>query len=440
MMFANRVLATGMLLAALAGCSSSPLPQADREADLSTHSQPVQSATVPEPVAGQTRPHEANEVVAAAAPGGQSPPPLPPGTLPAELWQDGWISLFDGQTLFGWEKSANTDWHVEDGTIVAEAGEKGLLCTSLPFADYELHVEFMAQPQTNSGVFLRTPLHPTDPRQDCYELNIAPADNPFPTGSLVGRLKVDRDTSGTGWRSFDVTCRGGTIVVRLDGEETLHYEDPAPLKSGLIGLQFNEGRVAFRNIRLRPLGAVSLFDGTSLDAWRIYPDQPVTVEHDGTVLRLAGGRGMIESKRSYANFILQLECRTLASGTNSGVFFRCIPGEMMNGYECQIHNGYRSGDRTQPIDQGTGAIFRRQSARIVAADDQAWFGLTIAAVHDRFATWVNGLQVTDWRDDRPDHDNPRQGRRLKAGTIMFQGHDPTTRIEFRNIRIIDLDR
>ncbi len=37
-----------------------------------------------------------------------------------------------------------------------------------------LHVEFKAAKRTNSGVFLRTPLKPTDPAKDCYELNIAP--------------------------------------------------------------------------------------------------------------------------------------------------------------------------------------------------------------------------------------------------------------------------
>ncbi len=363
---------------------------------------------------------------------------LPPGTLPPELWQAGWISLFDGYSLFGWQAARATDWRVEDGAIVARSGEKGLLCTRLPFADFELHVEFRADEHTNSGIFLRTPITPTDPRRDCYELNIAPSNNPFPTGSLVGRRKVAQDTAGGGWRTFDVVCDKDTISIRLDGRMVLEYSDPNPLTSGLIGLQYNEGSIAFRNIRIRPLHAEALFDGSPLDAWNIFPNLPVRIEHEDEILRLVGGRGMIESKKSFANFILQLECRTLTPSANSGVFFRCIPGEMMNGYECQIHNGYRSGDRTQPEDQGTGAIFRRQPARVVAADDQTWFALTIIAVDDRMATWVNGLQVTDWRDERPDHDNPRLGRRLRAGTLMLQGHDPTTRVEFRNIRIVEL--
>ena len=45
----------------------------------------------------------------------------------------------------------------------------------------------------------------------------------------------------------------------------------------------------------------------------------------------------------------------------------------MNGYECQIQNGYKDGDRTKPLDCGTGGFYRRQDARMVVADDFTWF-------------------------------------------------------------------
>jgi hypothetical protein len=55
-----------------------------------------------------------------------------------------------------------------------------------------------------------------------------------------------------------------------------------------------------------------------------------------------------------------------------------------------------------------------------------------------FATWVNGIQMVDWTDNRPEHDNARNGCRLKKGPISLQGHDPTTDLSFRNLRIADL--
>jgi hypothetical protein len=70
--------------------------------------------------------------------------------------------------------------------------------------------------------------------------------------------------------------------------------------------------------------------------------------------------------------------------------------------------------------------------------DHEWFTKTIVATGPHIAVWVNGEQVTDWTDERPPHDNPRNGQRLKAGTISLQGHDPTTNLRFRNLRIAEL--
>jgi hypothetical protein len=125
---------------------------------------------------------------------------------------------------------------------------------------------------------------------------------------------------------------------------------------------------------------------------------------------------------------------------NSGVFFRCIPGDVMMGYECQIHNGFKDGNRNHPEDCGTGGLFRRQDARRVVADDLAWFHLTLVADGPHIAAWVNGYQVSDWTDTRPPDVNPRKGLRLEPGTIMIQGHDPTTNISFRNLRIVELSK
>ena len=110
-----------------------------------------------------------------------------PQLLPQELLDDGWISLFDGETLYGWQKVGEAEWEVADGVVSSEGDKPGWLMTTTEWGDFELHVEFKAPASTNSGVFLRTALEPTDPTKDCYELNIAPPDNPFPTGSLVGR-------------------------------------------------------------------------------------------------------------------------------------------------------------------------------------------------------------------------------------------------------------
>lgn len=361
-----------------------------------------------------------------------------PDVVPPELLAQGWIALFDGETLYGWEPQNEANWSVVDDAITVSEGEKGLLTTALPFTDYQLRLEFKADADTNSGVFLRSTAQPTAPSgddADCYELNIAPADNPFPTGSLVGREKVDGAKVTDDWRSFDITVNGPRVTVLLDGEQVLDYTDPKPLAKGLIGLQLNSGQVAFRNILLRPLNLQSIFNGQNLDGWSA-PESPAvfTVTEDGE-LNVKNGRGHLESEESYADFVLQLECISHAEQLNSGIFFRCVPGSAMDGYESQIHNGYKNGDRRQPVDHGTGGIFRRQPARLVVADDLEWFHKTVIVDGSEMAVWVNGYQVSYWNDTRAPDENPRRGLRQEAGTLMIQGHDPTTDLSFRNLRI-----
>ncbi len=363
-------------------------------------------------------------------------------TLNADELADGWISLFDGVTLFGWKHNNQADWRVENGAIVVSQGEPGLLVTTSDFGDYVLKLQFRCAADTNSGVFLETQIDPGDVASKCYELNIAGMDNPFPTGSLVNRQAVTEDLHRDDWQTYEVTVDQGHIVVHLDGKQVLDYTDPHPVPRGRIGLQLNHGAIAFRDIKLKPLGMASLFNGKDLEGWKTYPEMPskFTVQPDDATLHVVNGRGQLETEESYDDFVMQLECITHAAGLNSGIFFRCIPGEQMNGYECQINNSYKNDDRSQPADCGTGGFFRRQDARRVVADDLNWFYMTILADGPHMAAWVNGLQVSDWTDTRPPDPNPRKGLRLESGTIMIQGHDPTTDLSFRNLRIAELPK
>jgi len=362
-------------------------------------------------------------------------------TLTPEELADGWILLFDGETLFGWTPTSKADWEVRDGAIRVTQGEKGLLCTTSEFADYVFKCDFRAPKTTNSGIFLRTPLAPTEPAKDCYELNIAAPDvSPFYTGGFVNRQKASTPAIDTSdWHSYEVTAEGPHLVVKIDGETVLDYNDPAPLPRGRIGLQLNMGEVEFRNIKLKPLGLESIFNGRDLTGWKPYPGKAsvFSVTPEGA-LNVKNGPGQLESTGQYRDFTLQLEVFSNGKHLNSGVFFRSIPGEVTQGYECQIHNGFNNNDRTQPSDFGTGGFYRRQKARKVMADDFTWFPMTLVVSGDHMAAWVNGHQVSDWTDTRPANDNPREGLRRAAGTLIIQGHDPTTDLSFRNLRVAEL--
>jgi hypothetical protein len=357
---------------------------------------------------------------------------------------DGWIQLFDGETLFGWKANSELNWRVEDGALVADEGQPGLLQSTSRFADYELKCDFRVEQGGNSGIFLRSAFTPTDPAADCYELNICDSHPQFKSGSLVKRAQPKKEITADGeWHTFHVRAEGPRIVVHFDGEEILDYTDDTatPIRLGHIGLQMNGGKAEFRNVFLKPLGMNPLFDGSILDGWRtVDGSQSEFAVVDGTI-HVTGGRGFLETEAVAKNFVLQFEAKTNGEKLNSGVFFRAMPGtekDPSNGYEFQIQNGFKDGDREKPEDFGTGAIFRRAPARKVVSNDRKWFTATLVADGPHFATWVNGYPVVDWTDTREPHENPREGLRLDAGHFSLQGHDPGTDLKFRNLKLVEL--
>ncbi|MCA9026076.1 MAG: DUF1080 domain-containing protein, partial [Planctomycetaceae bacterium] len=204
----------------------------------------------------------------------------------------------------------------------------------------------------------------------------------------------------------------------------------------------------FKNILLKPLNTTDLFNGTDLTGWRVVPgSQSEFVVEEETIHVTAEKQGFLETEGTYGDFIFQAEAichHDPADGgdaLNSGYFFRAKQGTEeapSHGYEVQIHNGWEGDDHTKPTNAGTGAIFRRTEARRVIPSDNEWFTTTLVASGPHITVWVNGYQVTDWEDTREPNDNPRQGLRLEAGHISLQGHDPTTDLSFRNLRIAEI--
>lgn len=388
------------------------------------------------------------QVVAASDPAKENPVPsaakpfeFVAPALTSEEIQAGWISLFDGRTLFGWDVPTVTNWHVEDDAIVADSGEKSLLLTPFHFDNFELRCSFHVAEGGNSGIFLRTADNASNPARDTYELNICDSHATHKSGSFVGRFVAENVPAVEGaWHDFRVLCDGPQIQVWLDEKQIVDFTDTsdAVRLTGRIGLQMNQGRSAFRNVFLRPLSFKPLLDGKDTAGWTVVPGSKSEFNVADGLLHVSNGPGFLESNDTYGDFAIKVEARINGDGLNSGVFFRTKHGTEKapsHGYEMQLHNGFKDGDRTQPVDSGTGAIFRRVAARYVVANDHEFLTTVLIAQGDRFASWVNGYQVVNWRDTRDPHENPREGRRLEAGHVSLQAHDATTDLDFRSIEI-----
>jgi hypothetical protein len=225
------------------------------------------------------------------------------------------------------------------------------------------------------------------------------------------------------------------------------------------------GRVSLRNIKLRPLDLKAIFNGKDLSGWKEFKGSKYKSKFSVTPqgwIHIQNGPGDLQAEGQWGDFVLQVDCQTNGDRLNSGVFFRCRPDEYQNGYEAQIHNGFTAPPgkeytleeydpathklidkkkiRYTAIDYGTGAIYRRIPTRFQAAKDHEWFTLTVIAQGNHIATWVNGMQMVDWTDNRPPSDNARNGCKLGKGPISLQGHDPTTDLYFRNLRIAELPK
>ena len=366
-------------------------------------------------------------------------------SLSSKEISDGWILLFDGESAFGWAEEGGAKWSVSDGALVP-SGESGYLRSNSAFADYILRIDYRAPAEENSGIFLRS-AREGQPHVTGYELQIFGRHPEYPTGSLVNHIKGKPvNPAPDRWHTFEVTAQGDRFIVKLDGKTVLDGRD-SKSAMGHIGLQYNKDKpVQFRNIKLKPLGLKPIFNGKNLSGWQVIDAPKPKEKPEWTVkngaIHVEKGPGQLETEGTWADFVLQMDIRTNPQNAdhhpNSGVFFRGDPKGYWSGYESQIRNEYKDGDRTQPVDWGTGAIYNRKATRKVVPNDGEYFTKTIVANGRHLAVWVNGYPVTDWEDDRPEGANARQQAKLKAGTISLQAHDPTTNLDFRNIRIAEL--
>jgi hypothetical protein len=352
---------------------------------------------------------------------------LPLHAQAAEVAEGNWINLFDGETLFGWTSFGNVPWQAGDGVLSATVDKKegagGWLATTSQFKNFELTVEVMMEGPGSMGLAVRAGLegHTTENG----------------SGSIVfGDEKNDGK-----WHTIHIKAVGNNIDATIDGEAV---DMAASRDKGYILLQFHryyrfwshKFSVNVRNVKLRPLGLTPIFDGKTLDGWNIIPDKASKFTVKEGAINIQDGGGQIETAGQYKDFVLQLDIISNGTELNSGVFFRGPVGVYWKGYESQVRNHW-DGERTNPVDFGTGGNYGNQFSRKVVSTDHEWFQKTVIADGNHTAVWINGYQTSDFYDTRPTTDNSdgKQGYVPGPGTIHLQGHDPTTDLSFKNINV-----
>jgi len=193
---------------------------------------------------------------------------------------EGWVSLFNGQDLAGWETNGEA-WQVQNQVLklVPERMTGNLhLATTRSFSDYELRFQFRllnqgaislglhygrdelgwnTGPQLNLGYFERQSTGQVNVTGNLFALfNRSPT--PLDTATDAERASYYPALQNGAWIEVYVRCEGPRIIAEINGERTVDYTDTAGQlpRTGTLAFYtpgYQRASAELRDIRVREL-------------------------------------------------------------------------------------------------------------------------------------------------------------------------------------------
>lgn len=207
-----------------------------------------------------------------------------PASGPAPVQAGPWHSLFDGKTMDQWRGYRNGDianWRVEDGTIT-KTGTPADIITRVPYANFELELDWKISKGGNSGIFYRG----TEEYEHIYwsapefqildDANAPDGRNRLTAAGAVYGVYPSPpgvEKPAGEWNTARLVVNGNHVEHWLNGRKLLEYDLGSPdwearvtaskfrawpdygrAAIGYIGVQGDEdGTLWLRNIRIREL-------------------------------------------------------------------------------------------------------------------------------------------------------------------------------------------
>jgi hypothetical protein len=189
------------------------------------------------------------------------------------------LDLFPGKNLAGWKRvpilpdtklAAKNPWTVDEDSkllLCDGVGVKEMLLYDKQLGDGVFHLEWRfrkvdGDPVYNSGIYVRT----AGDGAIWHQIQVAHNKKPPFMGDIFGVVDAAKQatqvlaagdgpkhTKGPGeWNTYDITCRGSTISVAINGAPTAIWKECA-VPRGYLGLQAEFFYIEFKNLKFQEL-------------------------------------------------------------------------------------------------------------------------------------------------------------------------------------------
>jgi len=404
----------------------------------------------------------------------------------------GYESIFNGKDLSGWQglvenpiarakmtkevlakKQAEANakvkdnWSVKDGMIVFQ-GDGANLCTTRPYGDFEMVVDWKISKNGDSGIYLRG-----SPQVQIWDISRVEDGAQVGSGGLYNNQKerstplVVADNPIGEWNTFRITMIGNHVTVYLNGVLVVdnvvmenYWDRSLPIfTEEAIELQAHGTELGFRNIYVKELGTKPyeltkeekeqgfdlLFNGKDLNNWVGNKTDYVVEDNTIAIYPTKEGHGNLNTEKEYSDFIFRFEFQ-LTPGANNGLGIHApLEGDAAYvGKEIQILDNDAPVYSKLEVYQYHGSVYGVMAAkRGFLKPTGEWNQEEVYVKGDYIKVTLNGTVILEGdlkkasKNGTLDHkDHP--GLNRHSGHIGFLGHGSV--VKFRSIRIKDLSK
>jgi hypothetical protein len=173
-------------------------------------------------------------------------------------------------------------------------------------------------------------------------------------------------------------------------------------------------------------GWVKIFDGKTLNGWKVAENPATFSVVDGAIVAF-GNRAHLfydgpVNNHNFKNFEFKATVMT-TPGSNSGIFIHTAYQETdwpKKGYEIQVNN-------THTDWRKTGSVYAIQDVKEAPAKDDEWFTQHIIVQGKKITVKINDKVINEYTEG--------ENGRLSSGTVALQGHDPKSKVLYKDIMI-----